>query len=264
MKTLYQASNGLEAHMILNLLEQEGIAGRVDGEYLQGGIGELPAAGLVRVMVAEEDYAAAKAIVDKWDVVQPVEKPAPPPAKTKSRIGVFAAGLALGMLIAYAYYRAPVSVDGTDHNRDGVLDDKWTYAPGGRPVKNEVDRNLDGKIDYVLVMGRSAVVDYVETDDNFDGIFESKTTYRLGNPYLAETDTDGDGYRDFKTNFVNGVLVSTEYIYPATGLSLRTEYFRLGKITHAEEDADKDGKMDKRTTYNSVGAVVSVEEIRRP
>ena len=263
MKTLYQASNSLEAHMILHLLEQQGIAGRVDGEYLQGGVGELPAAGLVRVMVEEEDYAAAKAVVDKWDAAQPAEKSAHPPGKTRSRRGAFVAGLAVGVLMAYAYYRAPVSFEGADHNRDGVLDDKLTYAPGGRPVRNAVDRNLDGKIDYVLVMGRSGIAEYVESDDNFDGIFESKMTYRLGNPSLMESDTDGDGYRDFKTVFVNGVVASTEYIYPVTGLPQRIEYFRLGKMTHAEEDTDRDGKMDKRITYNTLGEAVSVEEMRR-
>lgn len=261
MKTLYQAANGVEAHMILHLLEQEGIAGRVDGEYLQGGIGELPAAGLVRVVVPEEDYAAAKVIVDKWDAAQPAEKPAQPQEKPRGRLGVFAAGLAIGILCTYAYYRAPVTVDGTDYNHDGVLDDKWTYAPGGRAVKNEVDRNLDGKIDYVLVMGRSGTADYTDFDDNFDGIFESKTTYRRGNPYLIEVDTDGDGYRDFKTNFVNGAVVSNEYIHPPTGLPQRMEYFKLGKITHAETDTDKDGKMDKRTNYNSLGEEVSVEVV---
>lgn len=32
MKLLYEASNSLEAHMILNLLEQEGLSGRIDGD----------------------------------------------------------------------------------------------------------------------------------------------------------------------------------------------------------------------------------------
>ena len=92
MKKLYEASNSVEAHMILNLLEQEGLTGRVDGEYLQGGVGELPAAGLVRVMVAEEDYAAAKSIVDKWDAAQPAQpndKTTSPPKKSGSRLSIF-------------------------------------------------------------------------------------------------------------------------------------------------------------------------------
>ena len=63
MKSVFEASSGLDAHMILNLLEQRGIAGRIEGEYLQGGIGELAAIGFVRVLVAEENYVAAMQII---------------------------------------------------------------------------------------------------------------------------------------------------------------------------------------------------------
>jgi hypothetical protein len=38
-------------------VEQRGISGRIEGEYLQGGIGELEAMDFVRVLVADEDYA---------------------------------------------------------------------------------------------------------------------------------------------------------------------------------------------------------------
>ncbi|GMW06630.1 MAG: hypothetical protein AMXMBFR8_14270 [Nevskiales bacterium] len=49
MKRIYEAANAIEAHMIVHLLGQAGIEGRVEGEYLQGGVGELPAVGLVGV-----------------------------------------------------------------------------------------------------------------------------------------------------------------------------------------------------------------------
>jgi len=45
--------------MILDLLNQEGIEGRVEGEYLQGGVGELQAINIVRVVVGESDYSEA-------------------------------------------------------------------------------------------------------------------------------------------------------------------------------------------------------------
>lgn len=48
MRSVFEASSGLEAHMILNLLDQRGISGRIEGEYLQGG-GELQAMGFVHV-----------------------------------------------------------------------------------------------------------------------------------------------------------------------------------------------------------------------
>lgn len=247
--------------MLLDLLRQQGFTGRVDGEYLQGAIGELPAAGLVRVMVEEQDYAAAKAVIEKWDAVQPLHEPLPVDRKAGSRFNIFMIGLCAGIALAYAYYQSPVSREGVDHNGDGVLDDRWSYARSDRPLTNEVDRNLDGKIDYVAGFNRFGTIASVESDDDFNGVFESRTTYRQGNAELSETDTNGDGFRDLKTNFEYGVVISTEYIYPATGLPYRMEYFRLGKMTHAELDSDKDGKMDKRIRYDEAGEMSSVEKI---
>jgi hypothetical protein len=100
MRTLYEASNSLEAHMILNLLELQGLSGRIDGEYLQGGMGELPAAGLVRVMVAEEDYQAAKEIVNKWEASQPAPSTQDPPTKSPSQSLIFFGGVVVGFLLA--------------------------------------------------------------------------------------------------------------------------------------------------------------------
>lgn len=71
MIKVYDASNSAEAYMIANLLEQSGIEAIVEGEYLQGALGELPASGLVRLMVPNTDYQKAKEIIEKWEQVQP-------------------------------------------------------------------------------------------------------------------------------------------------------------------------------------------------
>lgn len=63
MKLAYEAANSLEAHMIVNLLEQQGVRAEINGAFLQGAMGELPAAGMIRVMVDDEDHVRAKAIV---------------------------------------------------------------------------------------------------------------------------------------------------------------------------------------------------------
>lgn len=60
--------------MILNLLECEGIKGRVDGEFLTGGVGELQAIGIVQVAVADQDYDSAKRIVAKWEEEHPLDE----------------------------------------------------------------------------------------------------------------------------------------------------------------------------------------------
>lgn len=264
MKTLYQAANSLEAHMIADLLRQQGLDARVDGEYLQGGVGELPAAGLVRVMIDEGHYAAGRAIIEQWEATQPAADAGPThgePAVRRSRIPPFLIGLLLGLGCAWYYYRSPVTTDGIDFNGDDVLDTRWHYARSGLPVRTELDRNLDGRVDSVMEHGRDGTLESSRDDNDFDGVFETHWFFRNDNPLRSETDTDGDGFPDLKTYFSHGVAQTAEYIYPGTGQPQRIEYFRLGKITHADRDTDLDGVMDTRTYYDAVGEVRAVERM---
>jgi hypothetical protein len=55
----------------MHQLQQAGIEARIEGEYLQGGVGELAAAGNLRVMVNEEDLEEAKLLVAEWEAMDP-------------------------------------------------------------------------------------------------------------------------------------------------------------------------------------------------
>jgi hypothetical protein len=101
MKNVYEASSGLDAHMVLNLLEQRGISGRIEGEYLQGGIGELSAMGFVRVLVADEDYAEAMQIISEWEAIQPPEEKPKPETSTSIALRIFVAGFFVGAAVMY-------------------------------------------------------------------------------------------------------------------------------------------------------------------
>jgi predicted Fe-Mo cluster-binding NifX family protein len=101
---VYEAAHGVEAHMIADLLRREGISGMVQGEYLQGAMGGLPAAGLVRVVVDEDDYERARRVIEHWSSAQVEE--APPPRQPHQRPAAprwpyFAAGLLLGAFATY-------------------------------------------------------------------------------------------------------------------------------------------------------------------
>lgn len=67
MKSVYDASNNIEAHLVMHQLQQAGIDARIEGEYLQGGIGELAAAGNVRVLVDPRNEAAARLVIADWE-----------------------------------------------------------------------------------------------------------------------------------------------------------------------------------------------------
>lgn len=87
--------------MILNLLEQRGISGRIEGEYLQGGIGELAAMGFVRVLVADEDYTEAMQIIAEWEAIQPPEKESALETSTSVALRIFISGVFAGAVIMY-------------------------------------------------------------------------------------------------------------------------------------------------------------------
>ena len=71
MKCAYEAAHSVEGHMVANMLEQHGLDARVDGEHLSSGVGELPATGLVRVMVNDGDEARAREIIRDWEAKSP-------------------------------------------------------------------------------------------------------------------------------------------------------------------------------------------------
>lgn len=101
MKSVFEASTGLDAHMVLNLLEQHHISGRVEGEYLQGGIGELQAMGFVRVLVSDDDYAEARKIINEWELTQPTTDNFKAEARQSGGILAFATGVIVGALVMY-------------------------------------------------------------------------------------------------------------------------------------------------------------------
>jgi len=108
MKSVFEASNAVEAHMVMHLLRQQGVAGRVEGEYLTGALGELPAAGLVRVVVEPADYDAARAIVAAFEAAQPAEPAGAPTAqRMPSRLLWAGIGMVVGVLATAAVLRCP-------------------------------------------------------------------------------------------------------------------------------------------------------------
>lgn len=64
MRTVYEAANLIDAHLVRQALEGEGIPAFVRGEALIGGMGDLGVFGLVAVMVPEAAWQQARALVE--------------------------------------------------------------------------------------------------------------------------------------------------------------------------------------------------------
>ena len=75
MKTIYKSGNPTEAHIIAGLLGSQGIASRVEGEYLQGGMGGTAVMDFARVSIADGDYEAALLVITDYEQSNPDEQP---------------------------------------------------------------------------------------------------------------------------------------------------------------------------------------------
>jgi hypothetical protein len=250
MTVVYEASNNVEAHMILHLLQQAGIAGQIDGEHLQGAMGELPAMGNVRVRVEPQDADEARQIIVDWESIQLKETPPSKPEPPRQKATYFVTGVLLTAFVLYGLFRFPGTSEGFDYNGDGKLDEIY-YWQGDVTSKVEYDRNRDGKIDSRSLYSLAGVFEESEADNDFDGSFEQKTTYIEGIPILTKTDSDGDGKADIHDYYRNGIYEKTKFLNPLTGHVVKIIYYdAYGKLIKSEIDSDNDGILDLKTTYD--------------
>lgn len=84
MQTIYHAANAIDAQQVVDLLASEGIGAHVQGGFLAGGIGELPAGDLVRVLVEAADALQARAVLDRGRPASDVVDDALDPALVRS------------------------------------------------------------------------------------------------------------------------------------------------------------------------------------
>ena len=77
MKPIYSAANPLLVHHLANLLEAEGIACQVKGQYLTGGAGELPPTETWPELFLEheQDEERAQRVIDNALSNQPSTRP---------------------------------------------------------------------------------------------------------------------------------------------------------------------------------------------
>ncbi len=64
MRTVYRAESIVDAHLVKDALEQQEIPAFIAGEYLQGGVGDLPARDFITVAVPDSCAEPAETIVN--------------------------------------------------------------------------------------------------------------------------------------------------------------------------------------------------------
>jgi hypothetical protein len=113
----------------------------------------------------------------------------------------------------------------TDINSDGKKDIIRYYDDQGRSLREESDRDFDGKMDMALIF-QDGVVMRKELDENRDGTIDAKIYFEKGEPFRAERDSAG---RSTPTQW-----------RPDTW-----EYFEEGQMVRMGIDLDGDARVDR-------------------
>jgi hypothetical protein len=112
-----------------------------------------------------------------------------------------------------------------DVNADGRKDVIRYYDDEGRTLREESDRDFDGKMDLALVF-QEGRIQRKETDDDRDGDIDSKIFYEDGKPLRIERDLSGR---------------STAAQWNPD----RWEYYEDGRLVRMGTDLDGDTRVDR-------------------
>jgi len=72
MQRIYEPRDLLEAQMLTGMLADEGVEVFLAGGHLVGAVGELPAIGLLGLMVADHDAARARQLIAAYNGALPL------------------------------------------------------------------------------------------------------------------------------------------------------------------------------------------------
>ncbi|PCI54954.1 MAG: hypothetical protein COB36_08870 [Alphaproteobacteria bacterium] len=266
MHYIYSADNAAEAHMIMHMLEREGIETQIHGEYLQGAVGEIPVTGHIKLSVTESNVTKARESIKKWESIQqnhPANKDEGKHKKSNrpTLFSGIAIGLTIGLILGIFYYHVPFSSKGYDNNGDGILDMHF-YPPYGDVKRTETDTNFDGKIDIKEFYDRNGLIKKAEIDADYNGYYETIITYKNGNPLEQTIDDNGDNFPDRIFLYDQGGNLKTLQVFnEQTARLVKITYYNNDRMISAQFDSNQDGIMDTEYTYDKYEEISSTKSL---
>jgi len=270
MIIVYRAANITDAHLIRQMLEAEGIPAFIQGEYLQGAVGELPANTEVFVQVADENAIAARAIVDEWDSAEPESDIAESmttsvPVLQPRGMSIFTTtmllltGIVIGAAAMWAVQNRPSEGPAIDHDGDGHVDERLFMA-GDRVARVDQDRNRNETADQRFHYDANGMLEKIESDDDFNGHFERIDTLRKNQMAGTSIDFDRDGHRDARAEYMLGVIYREEW-FDKNDNVVRWVQYEDGAPKTGEFDSDGDGRLDTARRYDRRGEIIASEPL---
>ena len=278
MKQVYSVYNSAEAHIIKHYLEQNDVVAHIHGESLTGAVGGIAADDHIKIMVADEDVDKARKLIAEWeDAVAPDETAQSAAiAKAKDTTNNIIILLAIGVLIGWFAHSIFVSIgpkfsqrfgevyeSKIDSNRDGKDDYIAIYKDehSMTPISTKADDNFDGKFDVFSQYDEHGTIISDKMDSNFDGRMDTKRMYHKGLVYKSEKDSSGDGTADELGFYEDGLVVEYHILNPKTLMPKKIISYKNNKPVSALFDADDNGKMDTRYSYDHYEQITKEEKI---
>nr|WP_286947997.1 DUF2007 domain-containing protein [Pseudomonas sp. UBA6718] len=72
MQRIYEPQDLLEAELLLGMLASEGVEAYLAGRHLLGAVGELPALGLLGLLVEDEEAERARRLIAAYNAAAPL------------------------------------------------------------------------------------------------------------------------------------------------------------------------------------------------
>ncbi len=72
MQRIYEPQDLLEAELLLGMLASEGVEAHLAGRHLLGAVGELPALGLLGLLVEDEEVERARRLIAAYNAAAPL------------------------------------------------------------------------------------------------------------------------------------------------------------------------------------------------
>ncbi|MFD0893246.1 DUF2007 domain-containing protein [Luteolibacter ambystomatis] len=229
-----------DAWMAKNLLENEGIPADILDEALASTAPYLLNSSGIRVAVADEDAAAARQHLGL-----------PPLSETARNRRQTVPGWLVFAIVVTAVIS--LFVVGVSQNRSG-----------GRSaaLKQEYDRNGDGRIDKRIESTSNGNPALVFRDDNYDGRWDTREEYENGERVRSQRDLDLDGTFDSVTIWKNDLPVTTTVTPGGSGFPLIRYDYKNGNPDTRWEDDDRDGAWNTCISYDAMGRETGRKSLR--
>ncbi len=145
---------------------------------------------------------------------------------------------------------------------ESIFDTEYSGKGDDERIVKTLDADRDGQPEIAIRMdGKTGQLLTRSEDTNYDGTFDSTTTYdQLGNVEALAEDTNHDGVADRWTDYRDDVGERVEVDRDFDGIRDGFYTYEDGTLAYEEHDTNNDGVIDRRVEYVARRRTLELED----